>query len=1063
MKKVLINVEDRELRVAILEDDQLHELYIESLDDKTILNNIYKGRIEGIIPGLKAVFVNIGFERNAFLHFDDIRPDLLMPYKPETAPETAEKASRDETAALQGGEYQPTQEELEVVAEMTAPEENAAAEEIIANQGEMAPEQAAEQQPARKRRRRGRRGGRRVAAAAAAAAAATDGATEASPSGEAAMPPQDQQPVLEQAPPDEEQPPQIEASYQLQQPQGRQQGKQHQQQRQRRDRFQPQKPMAAIAPNLLPPTYQRGAHGTRAVTNPYDVYTPYSTPPAAGRQRRYGKQQNQWMPTPGSLPDNIDPALDSQEDFFPPPNPNEIQPAGCHPDDHQPGFAHGNEMPDGYIDEEYEGPAPGNEKERYLTQQPAPKSRSDGHGKQRKRHHRRNRNRNRSMRRRGPAYYAVRRKEPAEEQSEKNAKKTRSSSPKKASSETDSPKTLKAAKTKAAKKPAASAAAPKQKAATATHDAVPPPATAEKTTAEPAPQTSRRRKKEPETKTPPSVQPAEIVAQPEPVQATPADSVAHASEAVPMVEPTEEKAGATPPPAAPKRRTARKTAVRAAEAPAIETTPPPEYAEADMKAPPETQEPSPVAAAQPATPPSPARVQKPPQPPRRRGGRHPQRPSQQRPPQQRHERPRPMPVPEALKKGDEIMIQVIKEEIGLKGARISTYLSIPGRYLVLLPHAEEGGVSRKVENIYERKRLKHLLHEIRQDLDADNVGFIVRTAGVDREESEIRNDVEFLLGEWNRAKSNYTQCQPTKIVYDDSDILYRLARDVFDENISEILIDSPAEAEHLKSILGKLIPGLVDKVKLYNEPENLFHRYQVEKQIQKAGRRKVWLKSGGYIIIDEAEALTAIDVNTGKFIGKDDQEKMILKTNMEAARTISRELKLRDIGGLIVIDFIDMRDPRNRETLLNEFRNYLKRDRSKTSVSDISEFGLVEMTRKRVRKSLRKTIFTDCPYCQGAGVVLNEQQIWLHIKHEITRLLEDPNPPAALNIVVNPKIRAHIDQNYRDALKRFEQKYGVEIKIGMNDVFHVEVYAIDKIARDDASKVEQSAVDEQGN
>lgn len=402
-----------------------------------------------------------------------------------------------------------------------------------------------------------------------------------------------------------------------------------------------------------------------------------------------------------------------------------------------------------------------------------------------------------------------------------------------------------------------------------------------------------------------------------------------------------------------------------------------------------------------------------------------------------------------MRKGDEIMVQVIKEEIGLKGARISSHISMPGRYLVFLPYSGDssGGVSRKVEDLTERKRLKSILREIHGEMDTESAGFIVRTAGVDRTEEEIRSDVQFLTGEWKDVTKRNETAKSAECVYDDSNILKRLARDVFDDSISEIIIDSDIEAEKLRNVLSTLIPSLVDKVQVYKDSENIFSRYQVEKQIQKAARRKVWLKSGGYLIIDEAEALTAIDVNTGKFIGKDDQEKMILKTNMEAARAIARELRLRDIGGLIVIDFIDMRDYRNKEQLLNEFRSFLKKDRSKTSVSAISEFGLVEMTRKRVRRSLRKTIFMDCPYCQGSGAVLNEQQIWLHIKNDIVQIVEDNKPPPSLNIICNPRIRAYLDQNCREDIEAFKKRYEIDIRISMSDVFHVENYAIERMAR----------------
>jgi ribonuclease G len=402
---------------------------------------------------------------------------------------------------------------------------------------------------------------------------------------------------------------------------------------------------------------------------------------------------------------------------------------------------------------------------------------------------------------------------------------------------------------------------------------------------------------------------------------------------------------------------------------------------------------------------------------------------------------RPPLFAELFKKGDEIIVQVIKEEIGMKGARISTFISLPGRYLVLLPYPnEEGGISRKVEDINERKRLKRILREI----SSDRTAFIIRTAGIYREEKDMLSDVEFLSHEWATIAEKARQAEIASLVYDDHDIVYRLARDVFDDNISEILIDSHVESEKLRGLLAKLIPTLVDKVKVYSGPENIFLKYGVEKQIQKAARRKVWLKSGGYIIIDEAEALTAIDVNTGKSIGKDDQEKLILKTNLEAARTVARELKLRDIGGLIVIDFIDMKDSRNREQVLAELRANLRTDRSKTSVSTMSEFGLVEMTRKRVRRSLRKTLFMDCHYCQGAGVILNEQQIWLHIKHEIVRMLEAQRPAPSLLITVNPKIRGYIDQNYREVIRRLEQKYETEIRVLMSDVIHVENYSIEK-------------------
>jgi ribonuclease G len=400
---------------------------------------------------------------------------------------------------------------------------------------------------------------------------------------------------------------------------------------------------------------------------------------------------------------------------------------------------------------------------------------------------------------------------------------------------------------------------------------------------------------------------------------------------------------------------------------------------------------------------------------------------------------------ETFKKGDDIMVQVIKEEIGTKGARITTFASLPGRYLVLLPYPnEEGGVSRKVEDISERRRLKKLL----RDISGDDYGFIIRTAGIEKDEEEIKKDAEFLVEEWRAIQESYQKARSTELVASDQDILYKLCRDVFDESIGEIVIDDAGQADHLRNILGRMIPGLVDRVRVHEEPENLFVKHGVDKQLAKAARRKVWLKSGGYIIIDEAEALTAIDVNTGKFVGKDDQEKMILKTNLEAARTIARELKLRDIGGLIVVDFIDMKDQRNRDQVQQEFRACLKKDRSKTQVSNISEFGLIEMTRKRVRRSLRKTLFTDCPYCQGAGVILSERQIWLHIKHEAVRVLEaSQGQTDTLTVTCNPRIKQHIESTYRESVQKLERRYGCKVAFAPTDLMHMENFRFERTVK----------------
>ncbi|MCX7625373.1 MAG: Rne/Rng family ribonuclease, partial [Candidatus Sumerlaeaceae bacterium] len=412
----------------------------------------------------------------------------------------------------------------------------------------------------------------------------------------------------------------------------------------------------------------------------------------------------------------------------------------------------------------------------------------------------------------------------------------------------------------------------------------------------------------------------------------------------------------------------------------------------------------------------------------------------------RHDLPK---VHEVLRKGDEILVQVTKEEIGEKGARISTYISLPGRYLVLLPYGNnEGGVSRRVEKFEERRRLKKLQRKLRRDLGIEHMGLIIRTAGMEKTEYELRKDAEFLLKEWKVVQERAANSQAPALVYDDSDILYRLCRDVFDESIEKIIVDNPEYAEKIRGILQNMIPELASRIELYDDPINLFARYEVDEKIRKAGRRRVWLKSGGYIIIDEAEALTAIDVNTGKFVGKDNQEQMILKTNLEAAQVIARELKLRDIGGIIVIDFIDMRDLRNREKLLEEFRALLRKDHAKTAVSGISEFGLVEMTRKRVRQSLRKTIFQECPYCRGSGVVFTQQEIWIHLKNMLVETLEKNYPRPDLVVHVNPMLNDFIEKNCGEAVSRLEQKYGVRITFAPSELIHIEHFNVEKKQRE---------------
>ena len=1225
MKKVLINCENREVRVAILEDEQLTELYIESLDNKTILNNIYKGRIEGVIPGLKAAFVNIGLERNAFLHFDDIRPDILLDFHNRRNPESATEEGQAEAArpadhgveppVEQVTDYQPSEEELLALAQLSDAETPVAEEAPAAAEGPAAEDDTGEDGDGsrRKRRRRGRRGGKRrhrdgeFAQGEEQEHADDEGGDD---SDDDDQPHDDQQPRQEQEQPRHDRQPRRDGDQprrdgdqqrrggDQQQRGGDQQQRGKKRRNKNRDRGergerQPQPPQG----QQWVPAPTRGVpgstYGTRAASNPFDVFSPYAQQPLTRRDRKQRRVKGAWTPpvAPGQEPvGRTRDGRESQEDFFGPVRRQHHAPPvhEAEDNDDQTRFfgrvrAQHNTVHD--VDDEHDdGPAPGNEKFPTVSE-PQRSGRSGG-----QRSGRRKRS-GRSMKRRGPSGYAARRKvtdeEAAAQQDDAAPKKTtkaaakakvpkgkaagdvqewivfpgeedaaktkratsrtkkaageatedapvaakpRAARAKKAetapepvqSAETPAAKPARASRAKAAKEPAKAEAAsdakpaeePKRKATRtrkAAAEAAPVEVEPEKTESRPARATRRKTKAEEESRpaeesvtTAPASVEAEQAAEPAkprrrttatgrtkaakeasdetpaataPAAPAPVEGVPSATEAAPShdesraesAERSDTAAEGDQAPARRRRRGTRGGARRSgrrsgehADAPAhadTATAEPAAEADAEAMQPATATGQPPVQEEAPSTPPSETGGDE--QDDRRVGRRERWKMDREKRRAEREQRRgdrrgarveqrRNLPaVTTALRKGDEIMVQVIKEEIGLKGARISSHISMPGRYLVFLPYSGDssGGVSRKVEDHAERKRLKTILRDIHGEIDMEHAGFIIRTAGIDRSEEEIRSDVEFLTGEWKEVMRRNATAKATECVHDDSNILKRLARDVFDDTIGEIIIDSEQEAEKLRDVLRTLIPSLVEKVTVYTDSENVFSRYGVEKQIQKAARRKVWLKSGGYLIIDEAEALTAIDVNTGKFIGKDDQEKMILKTNLEASRAIARELRLRDIGGLIVIDFIDMRDHRNKEQLLNEFRACLKKDRSKTSVSSISEFGLVEMTRKRVRRSLRKTIFMDCPYCQGSGSVLNEQQIWLHIKNDVVQILDGTGQHPSLNIICNPRIRAYIDQNCREVIESMKKRFGVDIRVSMSDVFHVENYAIERIAR----------------
>jgi len=398
----------------------------------------------------------------------------------------------------------------------------------------------------------------------------------------------------------------------------------------------------------------------------------------------------------------------------------------------------------------------------------------------------------------------------------------------------------------------------------------------------------------------------------------------------------------------------------------------------------------------------------------------------------------------ALRPGDPLLVQVTKEGIGQKGPRVSTHISLPGRYLVLLPFADqEGGVSRKIEDIRERRRLRKILREIL----APDKAYIVRTAGLERPADEIKSDVGFLDRTWRGIRQKYKTAPEKSLLHNDHDILFRVVRDVVSPTANEIWVDSRPEFRQFQRWVRQMIPGIGDRVLYYSDPlKNVFDHFEVEKQIQKATRRRVWLRSGGYLIFDEMEAMTAIDVNTGKYTGGHDQEKTIYRTNLEASRTIAHQLRLRDIGGLIVIDFIDMENKQHQKNIMAEFKHLLHQDKAKTSVLNISDFGLVEMTRKRVRHSLKGFFFTDCPVCGGSGEILTREQIWRNIRRDmVTRLAVPPRP--SVEVRLHPEEKAYIEAEHSGDLNKWQSRYRIEIRLLADGSFLPEQYQLREFKR----------------
>jgi ribonuclease G len=415
----------------------------------------------------------------------------------------------------------------------------------------------------------------------------------------------------------------------------------------------------------------------------------------------------------------------------------------------------------------------------------------------------------------------------------------------------------------------------------------------------------------------------------------------------------------------------------------------------------------------------------------------------------------PPPARESIEKllrvGEEIMVQVIKEPYGSKGARVTGQITIPGRYLVLVPNADYIGVSKRIESQAERDRLRREVERLKPE----QLGLIVRTVaeGVDTEVME--QDLQFLVQLWERILSRFQQkCAPA-ILYQDLSLTCRIARDLFVEEFNSFLIDNEHEYDKVREIVDYISPQLKSKVKYYREKEPIFERYGIETEIERALAPQVWLKSGGYLVFDETEALTVVDVNTGRYIGRRNLADTILKTNLEAAEEIARQVRLRDIGGIIIIDFIDMSIEDHRRKVIDKLNNAIKNDRTKTYVLGLTNLGLVEMTRKKVRQDLSEYLQQPCPYCGGSGRVLTPLVVSTRIEGELKKQLQEEKSKAVL-VEMHHEVAAIIIGSGGVNLKKLEDELKRNIFIrGIEDI-HVEEFRI--VARGSQKEIKALAL-----
>jgi ribonuclease G len=397
------------------------------------------------------------------------------------------------------------------------------------------------------------------------------------------------------------------------------------------------------------------------------------------------------------------------------------------------------------------------------------------------------------------------------------------------------------------------------------------------------------------------------------------------------------------------------------------------------------------------------------------------------------------PIEEKLRRGDEVIVQIAKEPMGTKGARITMHVSLPGKYLVYMPFGDLVGVSKRIGDDRERRRLRDIIAGAKPA----SGGIIARTACQNLTKKDITDDIRGLEQIWTTVQTKAPKTQPPALLHADLDLVLRSVRDMLSPDVDQIVVDTEADFLRTKDYVGDFLPTLAERVEHYNQSEPILDRFGVEEQIARAIEPKVWLKSGGYLVIDQGEALTMIDVNTGRFVGKRNQEETVLKTNLEAVEEIVSQLRLRNIGGIIILDLIDMEDSGNRKLVSDTLETALTRDKARTSILRISELGLIQMTRKRTRENLERLLSAPCPYCDGRGRVKSVPTVASEILRAIQReASRTPSSRSRMLVRANRDVISYLFNDEEDTIRGLQERLGRAVVLKVAETYHQEQYDV---------------------